>query len=111
MFRLIRWLISLALLAGAVYFAVAVPLGEKTLWQHARAIAGSRESQDLVDEVKRKAGLKQEPSGESKPSAPRAEAKAGAKHAENAASNDKLSDDERRLLRKLIRDKLSSPAP
>jgi hypothetical protein len=106
MFRLIRWLLSLVLLAGAIYFAVAVPLGEKTLWQHLRAIAGSRESQELVDDVKRKAGLKQAPSPVPKPEAKPVEAK----HAENAASSDKLSDQERKLLRKLIKERLSPPA-
>ncbi len=107
MFRLLRWLLSLALLAGAVYFAFAVPLGEKTLWQHARAIAGTRESQELAREMKRKAGLEPAPPApaERAPAA-KAEPKRGA---EQASASDRLSDDERRLLRKLIRDKLASP--
>lgn len=109
MFRLIRWLLSLALLAGAVYFAVAVPLGEKTLWQHARAIAGSRESQELAREVKRKAGLEQERAPAPKEQAKAAEAKPEARHAEASPASDRLSEEERRLLRKLIRDKLTAP--
>ena len=55
MFRLIRSLISLGLLAGIVYVAIFVPLGERTLWQHLKAIAGSAESKRLVDGVKHKA--------------------------------------------------------
>jgi hypothetical protein len=113
MFRLIRWLLSLALLAGAVYFAVAVPLGDKTLWQHARAIAGTRESQELAREVKRKAGLEQEGQAkpaEARPEAKRAEARPEARHAEaRPEASDRLSEEERRLLRKLIRDKLTAP--
>jgi hypothetical protein len=56
MFRLLRSLIGLAALGLMVYAAVAIPLGEKTFWQHLKAIAGSEESKQLVKGVKGKAG-------------------------------------------------------
>ena len=80
-------MISLAVLAGVVYFSVTVPLGNKTLWGHIKAIAGSRESKDLVKGVQDKAKTVISPDG-------------------GAKSQDRLTDDERKLLRKLIRDKL-----
>jgi len=89
MLRLIRFLISLVVIAAVVYFVVAVPLGKKTLWQHLRAIAGSKESKELVDEVKQKAGSVIRRDG-------------GAR----TGAEDKLSDQERKLLRKLLREKL-----
>ena len=90
MLRLIRFLLSLVVTAAVVYFVVAVPLGKKTLWQHIKAIAGSKESKELVDEVKQKAGSVIKRDGGVRP-------------------EDKLSDRERKLLRKLIREKLGSP--
>jgi hypothetical protein len=91
MLRLIRFLLSLLVIAAVVYFAVAVPLGKKTLWQHLKAIAGTQESQNLVDEVKHKAGSVIRRDGATGP-------------------EDKLSDQERKLLRKLIREK-NKPQP
>ena len=52
MFRLIRFLVSLAALGALVWFAVTVPLGSKTLVGHMRAILGSRETHDLVEGTK-----------------------------------------------------------
>ncbi len=49
MFRLIRFLLSLAMLAAFVWFAVSVPLGKRTLWGHVRAILSTREAKDLAD--------------------------------------------------------------
>jgi hypothetical protein len=89
MFRLLRLLISLAALAALIYFAVTVPLGTKTLWQHLKAIAGTKESQNLVDEVKHKAASTVRKDG-------------------GAKTDDKLTDQERKLLRKLIREKLKT---
>jgi len=56
MFRLIRGVITLGILAGLGYVAVYVPLGERTLRQHLKAIASSPEGKRLVDGVKHKAG-------------------------------------------------------
>lgn len=98
MFRLIRLLLSLALIAVCVYVAVAVPLGRKTLWEHLRAIAGSKESKELVEEVKEKAGrMLHRDAGEA-----RGPGGAGT----GKGSGDELTPGERRQLRKLIREKL-----
>ena len=91
--RLIRLLVTLAVLAGVAFAGFTVPLGEKTLWGHIRAIAGSRESQQLVEGVKQKAREVVKPDA----GAPPTEAGAG----------DRLTAQERKLLRKLIREKLT----
>lgn len=84
--RLIRLVVTLVVLAGVAYFAVSVPLGGKTLWQHIQAIAGSKESKQLVEGVKQKAGQILNDAG--------------------GKTEDNLTEEERRLLRKLIREKL-----
>jgi hypothetical protein len=55
MFRLIRFLISLAMLAAFVWFAVSVPLGKRTLWGHLHAIFSTPEAKDLADGTKEEA--------------------------------------------------------
>jgi hypothetical protein len=55
MFRLIRFLLSLLVLAGIVWFAINVPLGKRTLWGHLRAIFSTREAKDLADGTKEEA--------------------------------------------------------
>ncbi len=92
---MLRFLITILLVAAAIYFAVAVPLGQKTLWQHLRAIASSKESQELVDEVTKKTSGALTPDG------------GGTRDRKNAPSKDKLTNQERKLLRRLIREKLS----
>jgi hypothetical protein len=52
----IRLLVWLAILAIAVYVAVTVPLGKKTLVQHVRSIWHTEEVQDLKEGVKETAG-------------------------------------------------------
>jgi hypothetical protein len=47
-FRLIKLLVSLAGLVGFVWFGMTVELGERTLFQHVRAISESEESEELV---------------------------------------------------------------
>ena len=101
--KLIRLLIGLGLIAGVVYVAVEVPLGEKTLVQHVRAIAGTEEGQELVNGVKQKAV---EVKDKAKAKATGAVAKEEATHKGEAGADDELTDKERRLLRKLIKDKL-----
>jgi hypothetical protein len=54
-FRLLRWLFSLALFAVFVWFAVTVPLGKRTLWGHLRAIAATDEAKDLAEGAKEEA--------------------------------------------------------
>jgi hypothetical protein len=51
-FHLLRSLVSLIALAGFVWFAVTVPLGRKTLWEHLCAIAETHETHDLVEGAK-----------------------------------------------------------
>jgi len=102
--KLIRLLIGLGLIAGLVFVAVEVPLGEKTLVQHVRAIAGTEEGQELVEGVKDKAvEVKDRATG-----AVKGEAKAA--DGSDAGAGDELTDKERRLLRKLIQDKLKDSA-
>ena len=52
MFRLVRFLISLAMLGGFVWFGMTVKLGDKTLFGHIAAIGKSKETQDLVEGTK-----------------------------------------------------------
>jgi len=48
-FRLIKFLLGLAALAGFVWFGANIPLGSRTLFQHLQAIGRTRETQDLLD--------------------------------------------------------------
>jgi hypothetical protein len=51
-FRLVRLLISLAMLGGFVWFGMTVKLGDKTLFEHIAAIGKSKETKDLVEGTK-----------------------------------------------------------
>jgi hypothetical protein len=55
MFRLIKWLIVIVCLAALAYFALFVPLGERTLYQHLVGISKTDEAQDLKAELSKKA--------------------------------------------------------
>ncbi len=48
MFRLIRFLVWVALLCGFVWFGATVPLGNHTFFGHLKAIWHSKETQDMV---------------------------------------------------------------
>jgi hypothetical protein len=52
----IRLLVWLAILAVAIYVAVTVPLGKKTLVQHIRSIWHTEQVQELKEGVKETAG-------------------------------------------------------
>jgi hypothetical protein len=52
--KLLKFLVSLGCLAAFVWWGVTVPLGERTLFQHVRAIGQSRESKELVRGAKDK---------------------------------------------------------
>jgi hypothetical protein len=54
-FRLIRLLLSLAMLAVLVWFATNVPLGKRTLWGHLQAIFATQAAKDLADGTKEEA--------------------------------------------------------
>ncbi len=49
MFRPFRTIVSLAVVAGAVWFSFSVHLGRKTLAQHLDAIGETSEARDLMD--------------------------------------------------------------
>jgi hypothetical protein len=51
-FRLLRLLISLAMLGAFVWFGMTVKLGDKTLFEHLSAIGQSKETKDLVEGTK-----------------------------------------------------------
>ncbi len=55
MFGLVRFLISLAMLAAFAWFAVTVPLGKRTLWGHLHAIFATQEARDLAEGTKEEA--------------------------------------------------------
>ena len=62
MFRLIKLAIGLVGLMAFAWFGITVKLGERTLFQHVRAIGQTKESQELVDgtrEAVRHAGTKE----------------------------------------------------
>ena len=52
MFRLLRLVISLAMLLGFIWFGMTVKLGSKTLFEHIAAIGKSKETKDLVEGTK-----------------------------------------------------------
>ncbi len=56
MLRLLKLFVSVGFLAAFVWFGMAVPLGERTLFAHVRAIANSKESEELVKGTKEKVG-------------------------------------------------------
>ena len=56
MFRLIKLAIGLVGLMAFAWFGITVKLGERTLFQHVRAIGQTKESQELVDGTRQAAG-------------------------------------------------------
>src|SRR5205807_1324600 len=55
MFRILRWLLSLAATAGLLWAAYRVPLGKHTLFGHVRAIFGTQEAKDLAEGTEQEA--------------------------------------------------------
>jgi hypothetical protein len=55
MFGLVRFAMSLLMLAAFVWFAVTIPLGKRTLWGHVHAIFATQEAKDLADGTKEEA--------------------------------------------------------
>jgi hypothetical protein len=49
MFSLLRFAFSLVVFAILIWFATMVPLGKHTLWQHLRAISGTKEAKELAE--------------------------------------------------------------
>jgi hypothetical protein len=56
MFRLLKLCASLAAFVAIAWFGATVKLGSRTLFGHLRAIAETKESQELVDGTKEAAG-------------------------------------------------------
>jgi len=54
-FRLIKFLVGVAVLAGFVWFGANVPLGSRTLFEHLQAIGRTRETRDLLDGTRQSA--------------------------------------------------------
>ena len=52
MFRLLRWMFSLLILAVVVFFSATVELGKRTLFGHLWAIVHTQEAKDLADGTK-----------------------------------------------------------
>src|SRR6516165_8964089 len=55
MFQLLKLCVSLAAFVALAWFGATVKLGSRTLFEHMRAIAGTKESQELVDGTKQAA--------------------------------------------------------
>ncbi len=55
MLGLLRFCFSLLLLAIVVWFATTVQLGDRTLWGHIKAIAGTHEAKDLAEGTRKEA--------------------------------------------------------
>ena len=91
MFRTLRWAIGVIALAAAIYGAVRVDLGGRTLWGHLRAIANTAESQELVDGLRQKA----------------AELTTDARTGPRSKPEKPLSRSEREQLRELIRERVA----
>lgn len=101
MFRLIRWLFSLVVSAIVIWFAVSVPLGDKTLWQHVRAIFGTKEAKDLAR------GVEEESKKVADKLRDRLGADAGAEPAPRHSRQplDPVEEGDRKQLDKLVKDK------
>ena len=56
MFRLLKFALFMALLGAGVYYGMTVKLGERTFFQHVRAIWETKESQQLRRGTKQKVG-------------------------------------------------------
>ncbi len=52
---MIRMLISLLMFAILIWFATMVPLGNRTLWGHIKAISGTQEAKDFADGTRKEA--------------------------------------------------------
>lgn len=105
MFRLLRGLLGLALMAAVVYGALYVPFGQRTLWEHIKAIASSSEGKKLAEGVKTKAGevldkARDKTSEKGKTAAPKV----------GVGTADGFTRNERAELRRLIRERLAKKA-
>ncbi len=56
MFRLLKFALVMGLLGAGVYYGMTVKLGERTFFQHVRAIWETKETQELRRGTKQKVG-------------------------------------------------------
>ena len=102
MLKLIKIFIGMVGLGAFVWWGVTVPLGERTLFQHVSAIAGSRESRELVRGTKEKvADLKKRVVGTEKGSAAKSPP-TRTEPGESTGAEDHLTNVDRHDMRKLI---------
>lgn len=107
LFTLLKAFAFLGFLAICAWWGATVPLGERTLFGHLRAIGSTKESQELVrgtkdkvTEVKERiANDDQRPAGTPDKATP----------AETAPPQDKLTSDDRKEMRRLIESKRGRP--
>jgi len=97
MFKLIRFIIAVVILALAAYTVFFVPVGRLTLWGHLSAIWSTEEARNMRDDIKSSVG----DVGDEIPE--RNEEKAPEK--EKPESSDQITDNDRRKLKKLINSK------
>jgi len=125
LFRLIKLLISLAALAGFIWFGANVQLGQRTLFGHLQAIGQTREAHELVEGTKESARplveeagrrlahrsdsagtAKDEPSSATAPSPGKASAEEKAVDKSSAhpgrPPTDEVTDSDKQALRKVI---------
>ena len=86
--KLISLIISVLALVAVIYLVTMVPMGSKTLWQHLKSIAETKESKEMVEGVKKTA------QGVIK--------KTTAPDDGSKKSKDKLTPEDRKKLRKLL---------
>jgi hypothetical protein len=105
MFRLVRWLFSVAIFAIVVWFATNVPLGKRTLWGHLHAIVSTQEAKDLAEGTKEEA----ERMARRVKDELRKDATPGEEPAPKHAPLEELSDRDRDSLDHLVKDKAVAP--
>jgi len=97
MFKLIRFIIAIVILALAAYMVFFVPVGSLTLWGHLSAIWSTEEARNMRDDIKSSVGhVSDEISERNAEKAP---------EKEKPVSSDRITDSDRRNLKKLIKSK------
>jgi len=125
MFRLIKLILSLAALAGFVWFGANVPLGNRTLFGHLQAIGQTREAKELVEGTResarpfveeagrRLAHRDDAPADRAPPSdsAPEPRTAPTTPGAANRPPSEEVSDGDKQALRKVIGSSTSARKP
>jgi hypothetical protein len=108
-FKLLKFFLGLGCLGIFVWWGLTVPLGERTLFGHLRAIGHTRESQELVRGTKQKVGdIKRRIAGEDKGKGAEKPAPAGEAAPKTQTApvegppQEHLTDADRRDMRKIL---------